>query len=138
MEGCHQFITRCVCHSFLFEGRTPHTLPLLQHGVPPMGDSSPQTSTWVLPMGPARSMLQHRPSMGSQPPLGIPLLWYGVFHKMQVDTYSTVDLHGLQGHSLPHHGLLHRLQGNLCSSAWNTSSSPFFTDLGVSRAVSFT
>jgi len=29
--GCGQFITRCLCRSFLLRGRTPHTLPLLQH-----------------------------------------------------------------------------------------------------------
>ena len=40
--------------------------------------------------------------------------------------------------SLPHHGLLHRLQGNLCSGARSTSSPSFFTDLGVCRVVSLT
>jgi len=44
----------------------------------------------------------------------------------------------LQGDSLPHHGLLHGLQGNLCPSAWSTSSPSFFTVLGVCRAVSLT
>jgi len=39
--------------------------------------------------GPARSLLQ--------PPSGIHLLWRGVFHKLQVDVCSTVDLRGLQG-----------------------------------------
>ena len=39
-------------------------------------------------------------------------------------TCSTMDLHGLQGHSLPHYGLLHGLQGNLCSGAWSSSSTP--------------
>jgi len=38
-------------------------------------------------------------------------------------------LHGLQGDSLPHHGLLHRRQGNLCSGTWSTSSLSFVTDL---------
>ncbi|KAK4810770.1 hypothetical protein QYF61_007744, partial [Mycteria americana] len=56
------------------------------------------------------------------------LLWRGDLHRLQVDICSTVDLHGLQGDSLPHHGLHHGLQGNLCSSAWNTSSPSFFTD----------
>jgi len=41
------------------------------------------------------------------------------------------------GDNLLHHGLLHRLQGNLCSGAWSTSS-PSFTDLGVCRAISLT
>jgi len=47
-----------------------------------------------------------------------------------------MDLHGLQGHSLPHHGFHHGLQGNLCSGARSTSS--FFTDRGVYRVVSLT
>jgi len=40
--------------------------------------------------------------------------------------------------SLPHHGFLQGLQGNLCSSAWSTSSPSFFTDLGVCGVVSLT
>ncbi|KAK4811166.1 hypothetical protein QYF61_019797 [Mycteria americana] len=51
----------------------------------------------------------------------------------RVDICSTVDLHGLQGDSLPHHGLHHGLQGNLCSGTWSTSFPSFFTDLGVCR-----
>lgn len=67
-------------------------------------------------------------------------------------------LHGLQGDNLLHHGLLHacwgltlvgsqalhsqnqynRLQGNLCSGTWSTSSPSFFTDFGVCRIVSLT
>ncbi|KAK4826200.1 hypothetical protein QYF61_006144 [Mycteria americana] len=76
--------------------------------------------------------------MGSQPPLGIHLLWHGVLHGLQVDISSTINLHGLQGDSLPHHGLHHGLQGNLCSGAWSTSSPSFFTGLGVCRVVSLT
>jgi len=75
---------------------------------------------------------------GSQPPLGIHLLWRGVFHGLQVEICSTVDLHGLQGHSLTHHGLHHGLQGKLCSGAWTTSSPALFPDLGVCRVVSLT
>jgi len=37
---CGQIIT-CLCFSFLLRSRTPYTLSLLQHGVPPTGDSSP-------------------------------------------------------------------------------------------------
>jgi len=36
---------------------------------------------------------------------------WGPFHGLQVEICSTMDLHGLQGDSLPHHGLLHGLQG---------------------------
>jgi len=66
-----------------------------------------------------------------------PALVWGPFHGLQVDICSTMDLHGLQGHSLPHHGLYHKLQGNLCSSSLSTSSS-FVTDLGVCRGESLT
>jgi len=50
----------------------------------------------------------------------------------------TMGLHGLQGHSLPHHGLLHGLQRNLSSATCNTFSCSFFTDLGACRVVSLT
>lgn len=50
----------------------------------------------------------------------------------------TVDLLGLQGESLPRHGLHHRLQGNSCSDIWSTFSPSFSTGLGVCRAVSVT
>lgn len=45
---------------------------------------------------------------------------------------------GCRGDNLLHHGLLCRLQGNLCSGAWSSSSPSFLTDLGVCRAVSCT
>ena len=41
-RGCSEFITRCFCCSFVLRGRTPHTLLLLQCGVPPTGDSPPR------------------------------------------------------------------------------------------------
>lgn len=40
------------------------------------------------------------------------LLWCGVLHRIQVGICSTVNLHGLQGLSLPSQ---HRLRENLCS-----------------------
>jgi len=56
---------------------------------------------------------------------------WGPFHGVQVDICSTMDLHGLQGNNLPHHGLHYVLPGkNLCSGAWRTSSPSFFTVLG--------
>jgi len=61
---------------------------------------------------------------------GIHLLRPGILHRLQVDLCSTVDLHRMQGDSLPHHGLLHKLQGNL-SSGTSSTSSPFFTNLGI-------
>jgi len=61
------------------------------------------------------------------------------FHGLQVEICSTMDIHGLQGHSLPHHGLHHELQGKaLCSGISSTSSPSFFTDLGVCRVVFLT
>jgi len=50
---------------------------------------------------------------------------------------STVDLHELEGDNLCNHGLLHRLQENLCSGAWSTSPLSF-ADLGVCIVVSIT
>jgi len=65
-------------------------------------------------------------------------LW-SPFQGVQVDICSTMDLHGLQGDNLPHHGLHHELQGKtLCSGVSSTSSTSFFTDAGVCRVVSFT
>jgi len=86
--------------------------------------------------GPARTVLQHGPSMGSQPSSSIPLLQCGVCLGLQVEIRYTMDLHGMQSDSLPHHGLFHGLQWNLGSSAWSMSSPFFFTDLGVCRVVS--
>ena len=170
--GCGQFITLCLCYSFLLSGKTPHTLPLLQKGVPPTGDSpSPSSPMWVLPMGCSPSgtdCFSVGPPGGSQalaanllqcgvlfpcghrscqetapvwaphrvtPPSDIHLLWRGILRGLQVDVCSTINLHGLKGDSLPHHSLLHRLQGNLCSGTWSTSSPYFFTDLGVCRVL---
>lgn len=48
--GYRQFITCCLFCSFLLRGRTPHSPPLLQCGVPPMRDTPLQTSpTHILP-----------------------------------------------------------------------------------------
>jgi len=89
--------------------------------------------------GPARSLLQRRIPRRSQPPPGIPLLWRGALPGLQVGLCSPpMGLHGLQGHSLPHHGLLQGLQGNLCSGAWSTSCPSFCTDRGVCRAAALT
>ena len=174
--------SHCLCWSFLLRGRAPQTLFLLQHGVPPTGDSSPWTVLmWVLPMGCSSSQIVPAwafpmgwspsgtgcCSMGSQvlpanllqcgllsplvyrswqkpAPAWVlhSLLWtqppalpWGPFHGLQMEICFTVDLHGLQGDSLCHHGLLHGLQGNLCTSAWSTSSPSFCTDHGVCRIV---
>lgn len=49
-----------------------------------------------------------------------------------------IDLHGLQGDWLLHHGLLQGLQDKFFSSFWSTSSPSFFNDLGVCRVVAVT
>jgi len=156
--GCGQFITCCLCCSSLLRGEedfshsspAPAWVPSHERQIS-MNCFSMGTSHWVgnpankptpvwAPLhgaaGPGTSLLQRRIPTGSHPPLGIHLLWCGVFHRLQVDICSTVDLHGLQGNSLPHHGLLHGLQGHLCSGTWSTSSPSFFTNLGVCRVVS--
>ena len=76
--------------------------------------------------------------MGSQTPLVIPLLCCGVLHGLQLNICSIKGLHGLQGDSLPHHGLPHRLWGNVCSGTWSPSSLSYFISLDVCRVVSLT
>jgi len=71
---------------------------------------------------PSRSLLQRTLSMRSQPPSDSDP--FGVLHGLQVDICSAMDLHGLQGDSLPHHGLHHKLLGNLSSSAWRVPPPP--------------
>jgi len=156
-------------------GRTPHTLPLLQHEgsshgtqfstnfsnvSPSQGLHSSQIApAWVLPTGchpsgtgchsvgppwgrkpcqqtcssvgfslhgsagPSRSLLQcgapHGVTASFRHP---PAQGWGPFHRLQVDICSTVELHRLQGNSMPHDGLHHELQGKvLCSNISGTS-----------------
>ncbi|KAM9590481.1 uncharacterized protein ACIBXB_005737 [Morphnus guianensis] len=126
-----------------FHGVQSFRSTLLQHGLP--------TGSQILPENLLRGLLSPQirrscqepaPAQGSHGVTAsfgrIHLLRHGVLHGLQVDICSTVDLHGLQGDSLPHHGLHHGLQGNLCSGAWSISSPSFFTDLGVRRVVSLT
>ena len=107
--------------SRLLHGGSPmgsQVLPtnLLQHGLLSLHRAT----------GPGRSLLQHGLPTVSLPSSGIHLVWRGVFHGLQVDICSIVDLHGLQRDNLPYRGLLHRLQGKLCSGHWSTSSPCFF------------
>jgi len=82
---------------------------------------------------PAPAWAPHRVTASFKHP---PAPVWDPFHRLRVDIYSTVDLHGLQGDSVPRHGLHHKLQGTtLCSG---TSSPSFFTDLGVCRVLSLT
>jgi len=72
---------------------------------------------------PASARAPHRVTASFRHP---PALAWGLFHGLQVDIWSTVNLHGLQGHNLPHHGLHHELQRKaLCSDISGTSSSLF-------------
>jgi len=113
---------------------------LLQHGTPRGHKPCQQTCSSVGSSlhgstRSSRSLLQHRSSMGSQPPLDIPLVWHG-------------SLPWPAGGGLLHHGppwaagaqpaspwAAPRAAGNLCSG---TSSSSFCTDLGVCKIVSLT
>jgi len=74
---------------------------------------------------PARSLLLHGLSMGCSFLQGTSTCC-GVGSSMgcRVDICSSVVLHRLQVDDLLPHGLLHRLQENLCFSAWSTSSPP--------------
>jgi len=127
--GCGQFITRSLCHSFLLRGMTPHTLPLLQREVPPMGDSSPRTApAWVLPAGCSPSGTECS-SVG--PPRG---------HKFCQQACSSMgsSLHGFTGlaRSLLQHGLamgsqlpsgIHLLQCGIRSMGCRWMSAPPWT-----------
>jgi len=42
---------------------------------------------------------------------------WGPFHQLQVDICTTVDLHGLQGNNLTHHGLITSCKGRISSLA---------------------
>jgi len=68
---------------------------LLQH---------PCLSPWVCTswQDPAPAQAPHRVTASFRHP---PALSWGPFHRLQVEIFSTVDLHGLQGKILPHHGL---------------------------------
>jgi len=70
---------------------------------------------------PAPAQAPHRVTASFRHP---PALVWGPFHGLQVGICSTVDLHGLQGDNLPHHGLHHELQGKTPCSGVSSTSSP--------------
>lgn len=80
----------------LFQKGSPTSLNFFQKPCFCM-DSSAQAAA------PARTVVQHE--LSAQPPSGTPLIWNGVLHGLKVDIYTTIDLHGLQGNNLHHHGL---------------------------------
>ena len=106
-----------VLHKLLQCGSLPWGAVLQEQAAParvPHGVTSPASNpapVWApLSMGP-----QVLPGACSS--TGSP--WGRSF--LGASTCCSVDLLGLQGHRLPHHGLLQGLQGNLCSSTWSTS-----------------
>lgn len=66
---------------------------------------------------PAAAQASHRVTAS----FGHPPAWCAIHWGLQVDSCCIEDLHGLLGHSLPHHVLHHGLQENLGSSAWSSS-----------------
>ena len=151
--GCNQFIVRCLCCFFLLRGRTPHTLPLLQHEGSSHGKLSSINFSNISPshklqffrncpsVGPFHTvqsfrnrLLQRGSPMGSQV-LPANLLQRGVFHGLQMDICSTMNLYGLQGDSLPHYGLHHGLQGKVPALVPGASPPPPFSQTLVSAEL---
>jgi len=107
-----------VLHELLQRGSLPQGAVLQEQAAPAWvchGVTNPARKP-ALAWAPLSMGLQVLPgacsSTGSPP--GIPVLWRGIFHGLQVEICSTMGLRGLQGDSLPHHSLLHGLQGNIC------------------------
>ncbi|XP_051655049.1 phenylalanine--tRNA ligase, mitochondrial isoform X4 [Manacus candei] len=59
----------------------------------------------------SRTLLHLGPPTGSQPPSCIHLLQCGILHGLQEGLCTPMIPHGLQRHTMLHHGLHHRLQG---------------------------
>jgi len=76
--------------------------------------------------GPGRSLLKRGLPKKSQLPSGIHLLQREVpsMGYWWISAPPCVDLHGLQGNSLPHHGLHHELQGKALFSNISGTSFP--------------
>jgi len=97
---------------------------MLQHGYSMRSQVLPANVFWcgVLCLhgvsGPVRNLLQCWLSIGSQPPLGVPTCsGVGSFTGCTWISAPSWTSVGYKGENLPHHGLHHGLQGNLCSSA---------------------
>ena len=121
---CESFPQAAVLHELLQRGSLPWGAVLQEQTAPawvPRGVTSPASKpapAWApLSTGPwVRRSCQESALAWALCRLHLPsghihLLQCGVLHWLQVDICSTVDLHGLQGDSLPHHGLHHGLQG---------------------------
>jgi len=95
---------------------------LLQHGSPTGSQVLPANLIWCVLLfpwvcrswqGPAPVQAPHEVTAFFR---HLPAPAWGPFHRLQVDICSTVDLHGLQGDILPHHGIHHELQGKTLES----------------------
>lgn len=120
---------KTVLRELLYHGSFPQAVvlhKLLQHRSFPQGPViQKQTApAWVTHgvTDPAR-----KPSPAWTPLHGVDspvrsLLQLRLCMDCRLDICSTVDFHGMQENNLCHPGLHHRLQGNLCSGIWTTSS----------------
>ncbi|KAK4813314.1 hypothetical protein QYF61_023989 [Mycteria americana] len=152
--GCGQFITRCLCRSFLLRGRTPHTLPLLQRGVPPTGESSANFSnvspshrlqffTNCSSVGPFhrvqsfRSRLLQRGSPTGSQVLPENLLQHGFLSpRVHRSCQEPVPVRASHGRSQPPSGIHLLWRGVLHGLQWR--SAPPWTSMGCRGTACFT
>lgn len=128
------------------------TLPLLQHGVPPIGDSLPQVSAVLvfptscnfhkllqqgsLPQG--QSFRSSLLSVGLLQVLTEHLLLRGSCLHGATGPASVQVSHGVIGPCLLWCGVWQDLQGNLYSNTWSTSFPSSFTDPNAFKVASLT
>lgn len=118
-----------------FRGAQSSRNGLLQHGPQILQENLLLCGSSPCVTAPARCLLQHGLSMGCRFLQGMSTCSsVGSSTGCHVDICSGMFLYRLQGDTLCHNGL--GLQGNLCTSAWITSS-PSFSDLGACRANFF-
>lgn len=107
-------------------GHSPPGAVCFSAGLPQVHKSCLKTCSSIHgATGPARALLH---GLLWACPLALALAW---------GPHGLQGVSGLQRNVLPHHGLPHRLQGNLLSCACNNLSSSVFTDLGVCRGLFF-
>ena len=109
---CGPFQRAAVLHKLLQYGSFPQSAVLLEQTAPAwvlVGSKvlpANRLLVWApLSTGPARSLLQCGLPTVTAAFGRICLLWHGVLHRLQLDICSTMDLHRLHGDSLPLHGL---------------------------------
>lgn len=117
--GCGELGLQSICHMWSLLLRSPHSPLLLQCGflprdavlqeqIPhrftsPASKSAPVWAPLSESTGPAKSLLQHRTTASFRHP---PVL---VLHRLQMNVYSIMNIHGIQGNSLHQHGLCYEL-----------------------------